>query len=99
MMRPLSSDAKSTLEIMREIEHTASLKFTGIINNTNLGTETTPEIILDSLPKISELSKITGLPVRFTTVRRDLADSLTGKITNLYPIDIYLKPGWDIYLK
>jgi len=96
-MRPLCSDAQSTFENLQAIEQTAKLKFTGIVNNTNLGKETTPDIILNSLPYADELSILSRLPVVFTTVRRDLAPELKGKIDNIYPIDIYYKPGWAVY--
>ena len=49
MYRPLTRDAYSTLEVMNEIEKAASMKFTAIINNSNLGEETTAQDVLDSL--------------------------------------------------
>ncbi|MBO7254103.1 MAG: hypothetical protein J6V36_02245, partial [Clostridia bacterium] len=39
----------------------------GLINNTNLSYETTPEIVLSSIPKMKELEKITGLKTVMTT--------------------------------
>ena len=41
--RPLTPDALSTLEVMREIEYAGGIRFTGLINNSNLGNETTSE--------------------------------------------------------
>ena len=41
MYRPLTRDAYSTLEVMNEIEKAASMKFTAIINNSNLGDDRT----------------------------------------------------------
>ena len=41
--RPLTTTAEEALEVMREIENACSLQFTDIINNSNLGPETTPE--------------------------------------------------------
>ena len=49
MYRPLTRDAYSTLEVMNEIEKAASMKFTAIINNSNLGEETTSQDVLGSL--------------------------------------------------
>ena len=48
--RPLTRDAESTLEVMREIEFACKIPFTGLVNNSNLGRDTTPEDILASLP-------------------------------------------------
>ena len=72
MYRPLTRDAYSTLEVMNEIEKAASMKFTAIINNSNLGEETTAQDVLDSLKYADEVSKLTGLPVAMTTVKKTL---------------------------
>ena len=47
--RFLTKDAKSTVEVMLEIESAAGIKFTGIVNNSNLGEETTAETVLNSV--------------------------------------------------
>ena len=96
-LRPLSGDAAAVLDIMRDMERAAGLRFTGIVNNTNLAGETTPGIIMDSLPYAEEISRMTGLPVVFTSVRRDIARLLKGKVDNLFPVDIYRKPGWAVF--
>lgn len=87
--RPLSHDAPSTLEIMREIETAGGIRFTGLINNTNLGAETTAEDILNSLPYAKEVSELSGLPIVATSVRHDLAATLEGKVDNLFPIVLH----------
>ena len=84
--RPLSRDAASTLEIMREIEAAGGIRFTGLVNNTNLGAETTAEDVLASLPYAKEVSELSGLPIVATSVREDLATELEGKIENLLPL-------------
>ena len=96
-MRPLCSTVSTAYENMRAIERTAGLKFTGIVNNTNLGKETTKEIIINSLPYANELSDLTGLPIVFTTIKRDLEPELSNIIENICPIDIFEKPGWAVY--
>ena len=50
--RPLTPTAEEALEVMREIEAACGLQFTDIINNSNLGHETTAETVLESLPYI-----------------------------------------------
>ena len=87
--RPLSHDAPSTLEIMREIETAGGIRFTGLSNNTNLGAETTAEDILDSIPYAEEVSTLSGLPIVATSVRQDLAASLEGKVDGLFPIVLH----------
>ena len=90
MYRPQTMDAKSTIEVMREIESAGKLKFNGIVNNSNLGDETTAEDVLKSVAYAEEISKLTGLEVSFTTVKEELFDDLNGKIKNLFPIRMYV---------
>jgi len=53
--RFLTKDAISTIEVMREIEFAAGIKFTGIVNNSNLGEETTAETVLSSVSYANEV--------------------------------------------
>ncbi len=89
--RPLTRDTQSLLEVMREMEAAARIPFTGIINNSNLGEETCTEHVLSSLERAKDFSQTTGLPLVMTTVRRDLLQSLEGKIPNLFPLDLQEK--------
>ncbi len=70
--RPLTRDAQSALGIMREIETACGIPFTAIVHNTNLGRETRPQTIMDALPAVDELSRLSGLPVAFTAVSERL---------------------------
>lgn len=86
--RPLTADAASTVEVMREIEVAAGIPFTGIINNSNLGVETTAEDVLSSLPYAEEVSRLSSLPIRMTTVKEDVAKQLIGKVDGLFPLTL-----------
>ena len=79
--RPETRTIEGALDIMQEIQRTAKLEFTGIVNNANLGNETDCEIILNGLEFTEQLSKITGLPVKFTAIRNDLLGS--DKLKNI----------------
>lgn len=84
--RPLSHDAPDTLEIMRQIEAAAGMRFTALVNNSNLGRQTTAEDVLSSLAYAAELSRDTGLPVKMTTAEERLCPELEGKVENLMPL-------------
>ena len=91
MYRPLTTTPEDTIEVMREIEAACHMPFTGIVNNSNLGDQTTPEDVLASLPYAQTIAKAAGLPVRFTSVRADLAPKLAGEIENLFPMTLQKK--------
>ena len=86
--RPLTQTPQDTAEVLREIEAACSLPFTGIVNNTNLGQRTTAEVVLASLPYANEVSRIMGVPVRFTCAASPLAAELAGKVESLFAMDI-----------
>lgn len=94
--RPLTRDGKSAADIRREIEAASGLRFTSVINNSNLGAETTPEDILGSRQFAEEISALTGLPLKMTSVREDLFAALEGKLPDLFPIRLFFKPHWEI---
>ncbi len=86
--RPLTRDAESTLEVMREIEDAAKIKFTAIVNNSNLGEETKREDVLKSLIYADEISQKTGLPIICTSVYNRLYDDLKNEIPNLFSLKL-----------
>ncbi len=90
--RPLTPDAESTVEVMREIEEACKLKFTGLVNNSNIGEETTAEDIIKSIGYANEVSQASGLPIVMTSVKRELYDELKNKIDNLLPMTLQAKP-------
>lgn len=90
--RPLSRDPESTVEIMREIEWAGRMPFTGLINNSNLGRDTTAEDVLNSIPYAEKISELTGLPVFATSVENSLFEELKEKIPNLMPLKLQKRP-------
>ena len=74
--RPLTSTVEDTVEIMREIESACGLKFTCIVNNSNLGEETVTETLLASLDFVKKLSEATGLELWMHTAVPEVADKL-----------------------
>lgn len=84
--RPLSSGARDTIEILGEIERACGLRFTGLVNNSNLGPETDADTFLKSIGYAEEISGITGLPVMFNSVSEKLYSELSGRVDNLFPM-------------
>lgn len=93
--RPLIQTPADAEQILRDIERASRLRVDALVNNTNLSRETGVEIISSSNGYANELSKITGLPVFCTVVRRDLADKVKEHSGPLYPVDIYVKLPWE----
>ena len=67
MYRPLTSTPEDTVEILREIEAASGIPFTGLVNNSNLGTGTTLETLTSSFEYANAVAKLSGLPICATT--------------------------------
>ncbi len=89
--RPLCRTAEDALEIMADIERAASLKFTCLVHNSNLGQETASEDILVKEAEAKRLSEMTGLPVMMTTVEKSLYEKIKDKTENAFPLTLQKK--------
>jgi len=69
--RPFTADVVSNKRLLSEIEATSRLKFTGLIANTHLMDDTTPETITTGLKLSREVSEATGLRVVFLSATHD----------------------------
>lgn len=63
MYRYLTRTAEEAVALMREIEAASGLECTGIVNNSNLGKQTTRADIEASTPYAEEIALTTGLPL------------------------------------
>ncbi len=89
--RPLTNDIEGAIEVFNEIESACKIKFTAIINNSNLGEETTKEDVLSSINFANELAKSVNLPLLFTTVNVKIYEQLKNENINLYPLRLQKK--------
>ena len=87
--RPLTSTVEDTVEIMREIEAAAGIRFNCIVNNSNIGAETTEEIFLESVDFVKELSRVTGLPVWLHTAQKNIAERISQ--ADVFPLTLQKK--------
>ena len=89
--RPLTRTPEEALEVMREIEVACGLRFTDIVNNANLGSETTPETLLNAVPYMEELSRISGLPIFAHTAQVNVAKALDGRLSPVISLQLQEK--------
>ncbi len=89
--RPLTPDAESALEVMAEIEAAAKVKFTGIVNNSNIGAMTDEQAVVASFPECERLSELTGLPVKFTAADKNIYDNYKGDKSRFFPLTLQKK--------
>ena len=71
--RPLTTTVDEAITVMREIENACGLSFTGIINNSNLGAETTLEKVKATYERAKELSLAVNLPIVYVSAEESIA--------------------------
>lgn len=87
--RDMGENAKEAVKLMKDIENSARIRHTKIVNNSNMGTLTTSDDIAASLPYAKKISELTGLPVLYHTADRLLKCPLLNEFAEY--IDIYVK--------
>jgi hypothetical protein len=93
--REQTMDAEGVIEHIKAIEASAGAKVTGLINNTHLLRETTLEDVLYGQELAEEVSKMTGLPIRYVSAIRTIAEQLPGTIEGtVLPIAMYMREDW-----
>jgi len=78
--RPQTSDVAGSIKTMERIESTARLKFTGLISNTHMIDETTPEIVFEGYELAIEISRELGLPLQFISARRRTLEGMDTSV-------------------
>ena len=94
--RPNTSTPEGIIEQMENLEYAAGLKVTGFINNTNLVRETTAECLLHGDEVLKEVTKRTGVPVKYVSYVKDvmteeIPEGLSGEI---FPMEFNMRKTW-----
>jgi hypothetical protein len=78
--RPLTADAAGCLKTMRRIEASAKLSFTGLVSNSHMIDETTPEVLLEGYRLAMEVHGQTGLPVVFVSAKKEVLEQMDTSV-------------------
>lgn len=77
--RPLTRTADEAYVIMKEIEAACKIPFTAIINNSNLGEETSEEAVEKTFSEAKALSELCSLPVAYVTCDERIAEKINAE--------------------
>ena len=89
-LRPFTSDPAQIAQMTADLQAASGFPVDGYLNNTNLLSETTPEMVLEGEKMILEASKLTGVPLVATCVMEGvgvaetLAPELFGMTRQIY---------------
>ena len=86
---------ETSLEHVRSIEWELRMPVTGIVNNTHLLRETTPDILREGHQKAVELAKHMDKPLLFTCYPADLiSPEEISDLQPLMPLGLYMRPTY-----
>lgn len=89
--RPLTRNAEEAFVVMKEIEAASGLKFTAVINNSNLGELTEVDDVVSTFTMAEEFCRLSGLPLRFVSVEKSIADKFTDEAYEVFPLTLQKK--------
>lgn len=89
--RCLTSSAEEAAKLMYEIEAASCLKHTAVVNNSNLGCETSAETIEASADFSNDFCTLTSLPLFATMVKR----GLNACVPKAFECGVFVRPVWD----
>lgn len=92
--RYLTKTPSEAAAYLGEIEVASRLEATQLVNNSNLGGETTWEDVEASRQKAEELSRLTGFPLLCTAANRELVP-VNREEANIFPVKVYVKAPWQ----
>lgn len=103
--RPLAGTVEKIIHLQEDMQKHSRLKITGMINNTNLATATSPDDLRDGYEIIKQVSEITGVPVKYTSGKKEMLDIFLAEghdpkyIGTPLAIDTYMQRDWDSWVK
>ena len=94
--RPFTDTVEGCLKMKAGIESTSRLNVTGLVVNSHLIQETTPEVILEGYHLARRVSEQSGGPIMFVTAMDDQADApALGEVkVPILRLKRYMLPPW-----
>ena len=93
--RPEVRDARSAISYLRAIESVTGLICFGIVNNTHLCGETTPEEVRKGAALAAAVSEETGIPVVCHVAHENHVSALADLHEPVLPMQIRMKKPWE----
>ena len=94
--RPFTQDVDSARKMLESIEAVSQLSVTGIVSNTHMGKETTPDDVIRGIEVSECLGKELDLPLMFACADHDVAKNVSKSPgIRLVKLDLHMHPPWE----
>lgn len=98
--RPSTPDPDGAIAMLREIEAVSRLRVSGLISNTHMMDETTPEIIFEGAEMAMETARRLGIPVVAAVVNEQSAELINGKLPcPAFELRRIVKPPFEMEIR
>ncbi len=103
VFRPMSESPEKILKLKEEMEGFARLEVTGFVNNSNLLNYASADDIRQGYEVLKETSKLSGIPVRHTTGRKEFIEEFLtdGRdpefIGEPIALETYMHRSWEAF--
>lgn len=94
--RPETATLERAENYLRQIEYSARLKVTGLVNNTHMDKDTTIEDILRGAKLTQALAKKTGIHLKYHAYDERFEEQIDLPPETRFPMRLYMKKPWDI---
>lgn len=97
--RPFTRDVAGAMDMLESIEGASRLSFSGIVSNTHMGDDTTPDDVRLGARVATLLAREENLPVVFASGTREVLSRVGDSLgTRLVPLCLYMRPPWQLGL-
>lgn len=87
--RYLTRTPGEAVELLRDIEQVSRIRARGIVNCSNLGSQTTADDVKVTADYALKCASEAGVPLALTAAERSLG------VEGAYPVDVYVRPFWE----
>lgn len=87
--RYLTRTPGEAVELLHDIEQVSRIRAKGIVNCSNLGSQTTADDVKVTADYALQCAAEAGIPVALTAAERSLG------VEGAYPVDVYVRPFWE----
>lgn len=94
--RPETNTVEKAEQYLREIEYSARLCVTGLVNNTHLDKHTTTQDILRGVELAQALSNQTNIPIQYHVIEPRFSKKLQLPEQTRFPLHRYMMKPWEI---
>lgn len=93
--RPETQDVCGAIKHIQAIQNVSRISITGLINNTHLLRETTPQDVLKGQRLIRQISEKLHIPIKYVSVLAEVAEKLPQQLDGeIFPIHLYMREDW-----